>query len=391
MGETVNTTHSGVGASSMERWEKCPGSVRLCSLEPQSTSSYAEEGTIAHSLGEFKLKNGHFPMKDAEGVTEEMKDAVNVYVDYVRSIIDSIGNHKDNKVFLELRFEHKKIHQDFRGTSDCVIYDAKNKLLHVIDYKHGAGKKVYAKNNVQLLYYGIGSAYTIKAPIEKVKLTIVQPRFEGEEQIESWEVDFLDLAEFQIRVVDAIKKTEEKNAPLVVGEVQCQFCSAKPICPALRNKALSLIKADFGDVIMENGHPAPLDQVKMGAILAGVEAVEAWIKAMKSYAYEEALKGRVPEGFKLVPKRATRKWADEDKTKSALNSLVNPNVLHECYTQPELKSPAQIEKTIGGKAGKEIVEGLTISISSGDKLVPLEQDGEITTKRTLIERMFSQF
>jgi hypothetical protein len=386
-----NLTHSGVGASSMERWEKCPGSVRLCSTIPNTSSSYAEEGTIAHTLGEYKLKNGHFPMKDPEGVTEEMKDAVNVYVDYVKSLIQEIGNHKDNKVFLELRFEHKKIHKDFRGTSDCVIYDAKNKTLHVIDYKHGAGKKVYATGNVQLLYYGIGSAYTIKAPIEKVKLTIVQPRFEGEEQIDHWEVDFLDLAEFQIRVVDAIKKTEEKNAPLVVGEEQCRFCSAKPVCPALRNKALDLIKTDFQDTMMENGHPAPLDQVKMGSVLMGIEAVEEWCKAMKSYAYEQALKGRVPEGFKLVPKRATRKWADEDKTKAALNSLVNPNVLHECYTQPELKSPAQIEKTIGGKAGKEIVEGLTVSISSGDKLVPLEHDGEVTTKRTLIERMFSQF
>ena len=70
---------------------------------------------------------------------------------------------------------------------------------------------------------------------------------------------------------------------------------------------------------------------------------------------------------------------------------MNPNVLHECYTQPELKSPAQIEKTIGGKAGKEIVESLCAAISSGDKLVPIEQDGEVTTKRTLIERMFSQF
>lgn len=386
-----NLTHSNVGASSMERWEKCPGSVRLCAQMPKTTSSYAEEGTLAHSLGEYKLKNGHFPIKDAEGVTEEMKDAVNVYVDYVKSVIGSIGNHKDNKVFLELRFEHKHIHKDFRGTSDCVIYDAKNKVLHVIDYKHGAGKKVYAKNNVQLLYYGIGSAYSLKVPIEKVRLTIVQPRFEGEEQIDHWEVDFLDLAEFQIRVVDAIKATEKKDAPLVPGEEQCQFCAAKPLCPALRNKALDMIKTDFDDVVMENGGLAPIDPVRMGAILAGVEAVEVWVKAMKSHAYEEALKGRVPEGFKLVPKRATRKWIDEDKAKAALDSLVNPNVLHECYTQPELKSPAQIEKTIGGKAGKEIVESLCAAISSGDKLVPIEQDGEVTTKRTLIERMFSQF
>lgn len=386
-----NLSHSGVGASSMERWEKCPGSVKLCAQVPKTTSVYAEEGTLAHSLGEYKLKNGHFPIKDWEGVDEDMKEAVNVYVDYVRSVIESIGNDKDNKVFLEMRFEHPKIHKDFRGTSDCVIYDAKNKLLHVIDYKHGAGKKVWAKNNVQLLYYGIGSAYNIKAPIEKVKLTIVQPRYEGESQIDSWEVEYIDLAEFQIRVVDAIKKTEEKNAPLVVGEDQCQFCPAKHICPALRDKALALVKTDFDDSVMDNGKPTPMDSTKLGTILAGVEVVESWIKAMKAYAYEEAIKGRVPEGFKLVPKRATRKWIDEEKTKSALNSLVNPNVLHECYTQPELKSPAQIEKTIGGKYGKEIVDGLTSSISSGDKLVPIEYDGEVTTKRTLIERMFSQF
>ena len=48
--------HSDKGPSSSERWIHCPQSVPLCADMPNESTSYAEEGTQAHSLCEYLLK-----------------------------------------------------------------------------------------------------------------------------------------------------------------------------------------------------------------------------------------------------------------------------------------------------------------------------------------------
>ena len=64
-------------------------------------------------------------------------------------------------------------------------------------------------------------------------------------------------------------------------------------------------------------------------------------------------------GWKLVAKRGTRKWADEQKAIAALTELgIDPY-------KKELLSPAQAEKKV-----KNLPEGLTVSVSPGDTLAP---------------------
>ena len=52
----VEKKHSILSPSSSSRWLKCPGSVRLTKDMENPTSSYAEIGTEAHELCEWKLK-----------------------------------------------------------------------------------------------------------------------------------------------------------------------------------------------------------------------------------------------------------------------------------------------------------------------------------------------
>ncbi|MBR3212108.1 MAG: DUF2800 domain-containing protein, partial [Firmicutes bacterium] len=48
--------HAALPPSSAERWGNCPGSVTLSKQFPQdTTSTYAEEGTIAHAVAESLL------------------------------------------------------------------------------------------------------------------------------------------------------------------------------------------------------------------------------------------------------------------------------------------------------------------------------------------------
>ena len=49
--------HARCSASAAHRWINCPGSIALSDQCPDpGSSSYADEGTIAHSLAELKLR-----------------------------------------------------------------------------------------------------------------------------------------------------------------------------------------------------------------------------------------------------------------------------------------------------------------------------------------------
>jgi hypothetical protein len=49
-------THAFLSASGAKRWMACTPSAQLESTFPQSTSTYADEGTLAHALGELTLR-----------------------------------------------------------------------------------------------------------------------------------------------------------------------------------------------------------------------------------------------------------------------------------------------------------------------------------------------
>jgi hypothetical protein len=78
------SAHSKIGASSMHRWASCPGSVRLSKDMPNTSSKYAEEGTMAHELAEKLLTNQEVDLSQYE---DEMVEAVKVYVDAIKGLL----------------------------------------------------------------------------------------------------------------------------------------------------------------------------------------------------------------------------------------------------------------------------------------------------------------
>ena len=52
--------HALLSASSSARWIHCPPSVRLSEDTPETTSSYAEAGRLAHAIGELKARKYFF-------------------------------------------------------------------------------------------------------------------------------------------------------------------------------------------------------------------------------------------------------------------------------------------------------------------------------------------
>ena len=372
--------HSQVGASSMDRWSKCPGSVSLCIQTVPSTSAYAEEGTKAHELAAWFLQKDTMPPNVKE-FDEETLEAVMCYVNYVKQVWKEIPRHDKSRIMIEHKFECPDIHPDFRGTADCVIYDGQNKKLYVMDYKNGKGIPVSPENNLQMKYYAIGAIESLNLPVEEVELAIIQPSYSLDNAIKTWCCDTVDLMDFSVDIVDAIRATEEPNAATVTGD-HCFFCTAKPICPSLRSEAEVAMKSEFALTSLGNLTPETV-----GELLTKAEVIETWLKGVREFAYSEATLGRIPSGFKLVPKRPVRRWADPAKALTRFEQEINRNLVRELFTEPELKSPAQVEKVLG-KTQKELVDSLTVSVSSGSTLVPESDNRQAINKQQIAEQMF---
>lgn len=336
----------------------------------ETTSVYAEEGTQAHELAEYCLSTG---IKDAFSAdarehvhwSHETAEAVQVYLDTVWEAASAKGATLE----VETRFHLTAIDPDAFGTNDAMVYDPAKGKLTIIDYKHGAGVAVDVEGNKQLLYYALGAA-TRKhnLPLREIEMVIVQPRAShGDGPVRRWTVDPADLLEWSGDLKAAIAATRDPDAPLVAG-THCRWCPAKGFCPAFRDQAIEAARLDFA----EPGHMSPAELADM---LEQADVIEAWLKAVREYAYGRAMAGEPPSGFKLVAKRATRKWANEGEV---IKWLKRRGLRDDDIFEMKVRSPAQVEKQID-KDERPDLEQFVIKESSGLTLVPERDRREAVT------------
>lgn len=348
--------HSKIGASSMHRWANCPGSVRLSHGIVSPPSPYAEEGTRAHELAAHYLEHKRWP----GGVVDaEMRESVLPYIEYVRGISDPLAAYEGAFLLVEHRFDLSSIYPGLFGTADAVIYSPKDKKLTVADLKFGRGIAVEAEHNEQLQYYALGAMLTTGAVCETVDLVVVQPRCDHPQgPVRTWTISADDLLDFGAVLVQAARRTEDPDAPLVPGE-HCRFCPAAGICPTVHSKALTLAKEEFRNDLSYNPE-------KLAKTLEWLPTLEAWIKSVKDFAYGEAFHGRPAPGFKLVEKRATRKWQNEILAAEVLSDVYQLEA--DDLFEKKIKTPAAIEKLLGKKNVE--LGPLVVAASSGLVLVP---------------------
>ncbi len=357
---TIRPTHSPIGASSMYRWAECPGSVALSEGIVSESSAYAEEGTEAHELGATWLKgNGKTPECD----DDEMLDNVRIYVDYVFGLLDA-----KCKLYVEHGFDLSEVYPGAYGTNDAAVYNPKTKTLHVIDLKYGAGIYVSARNNPQLRYYALGALLELQKEgheIQTVVMTIVQPRcttIEGAARSET--IDAIDLMEFAADLVMYAARTAESNAPLKAGD-HCRFCPAIIKCPEVQNVKQLVAKSEFAKTTPAEGSVPPDALAKA---LKAIPILEALVKRIDAYAYQEARAGRPVPGYKLVEKRANRKWFNETEVSLFLGGLKVGD--DDIFEPKKVRTPAQMEKKL--PSHYSMLEKFVTKESSGLVLVPIE-------------------
>jgi hypothetical protein len=390
----VNRKHARFSPSGSKRAIMCPGSIRMQEGIPDTSSVFADEGTAAHELAEHCLRTGKDPGEyagcfidlDAKGdritdeetgtrsffVDDEMVDGVQTYLDTCREVIDLSGPE------LEYAFEQwvdlSNIAGMEGGTADFAAYDPVTKRLTVADLKYGKGTPVEVTENTQLLCYALGvvNRYHNRG-IGAVELIVVQPRCPHPKgPVRRWETDAVTLLEFEGELEKAALATEAPDAPLKAGD-WCKFCKAEATCPAKRDRVLEIAQAEFGPYDEQPTLPVvtQMNPEELARVLRLRHEIGSWLVRVDEFAHAEATHGRGPAGFKLVAKRATRKWRDEV---TAAQALVDAK-LTDIWTEPKLLSPAKIEPKMPGKNKAErakTLEALTIKESSGSVLAPME-------------------
>lgn len=369
--------HAILGASGAARWMNCPGSVRLSAEidTPDTGSWYAREGTAAHAIAEKCLLNGMDPEfyigQKIEGikVTDEMASAVAIYVDKVRMIA---GEEEILDEHVECQFSLALLDppEDMFGTVDYWRYDElRGKHLWIVDYKHGQGVAVEALDNVQLMYYALGAILENRIKPRKITVVIVQPRCAHPDGlIRDWTFEYEELVKFKDALMVAAYETEKADAALNTGG-WCRFCPARSHCPAQYSTAVVLAQDEFSDLDEADPLPVPsaMTEEEIGVVLDKADFVMDWLRSVQSYAKEQLETNLPVEGWKLVAKRANRKWTDEEDVLSFLRTQEGMDE-GDYNEPPKLKSPAKLEKALR-RFGYELPDGLTNRTPNGYNVV----------------------
>lgn len=371
----MSEVHAMLSPSGSHGWMTCTGKPAMEHGTPNESSKYADEGTAAHQVAAWCLteerdaaayigRRVDLKTRTVE-VTDEMAEAVQIYVDKIREYANG------NLLMVEQRvpLDHITSEEGAEGTSDVVIIADRGDELQVHDLKFGMGVKVYASEtevieraslhtdgdkiighvehgNSQLLMYASG-AFAKFAPLgdfKRIRIVIHQPRLG---HLSEWDCSVAELQAFEEKARSAAKTAMiafnnrsnwmgKSTAYLVPGDAQCRWCRAKATCPALAAQVVSTVTADVLDfddltavplakrIEVESVDPKAghVTNAILATFMPALDLIEQWCSAVRGKIESELLAGRDVPGYKIVAgKKGNRAWSDADAVEEALKKM----------------------------------------------------------------------
>ena len=308
--------HALLSASSSERWLRCPPSARLCESYDDKGSNYAAEGTDAHELCEYKLRQAlgleaKDPTENLTWFNEEMADCASSYAAYILEQVEAAKQTcADPVVLIEQRVDFSRWVESGFGTADCIIIA--DGTLHVCDYKHGMGILVNSYQNSQLQCYCLGALELFDGiyDIDTVRMTIYQPRRDNVSTYELSKDELYRWADEVLKPTSDLAFAGDGN--FLCGE-WCGFCKAKHDCRARADANMELARYDFK-------LPPLLTDEEVEEILTQVDDLVAWATDIKEYALQQAISGKEWNGWKLVEGRSNRRYTNETEVADAVSN-----------------------------------------------------------------------
>jgi len=362
--------HAVLSASASKRWLNCPPSARLEEQFPEEGSSFAEEGSYAHSLAECKLR--HYiavipkskrdkelaDLRQDKWWSQDLEDHVDRYCDVVKEKISVAG--KDSVVLLEQRLDFSRWVPEGFGTGDVVILSSSG-VCTVVDLKFGKGVPVSAEDNTQMMLYALGavSEYEALYDINMVEMTIVQPRLDS---VSSSDISVFALLEWGTDVVQPVANTAFEGKGRFASGDWCRFCRAKATCRARAEENLAMAKYDFQQ-------PSLLSIEEVAAILGSVDRLVSWAGDVKDYALAQAESGVQYPGWKLVEGRSNRVLSSPE---AAAEALALEGYTDEQIYERKMLGITALEKLLGKKIFGAILDPLVIKPAGKPVLVPVD-------------------
>jgi hypothetical protein len=342
-----------VGGSTAKRVINCPASVKLVQqMPPKPSSEHADRGTLLHNVIAELLE---FDKRPEQCIGAQYKDQIltqellDEKIIPALALLDEVDPEKKMEYMVETRVGFGDFLPGVFGSTD--LLGRKGKRAIVLDWKFGDGVLVDAEDNPQLLFYAAAAMRTpacqwVFEGAEEIECIIVQPP-----AMRRWVTTPERIKQFEVELARAVRESSWPNPTMQTGD-HCRWCTAKPICPEMTGAAERALKVQLAAL--------PAEQIAMQ--LQQADMLEDYVKNLRALAFQMLENGHPVPGYKLVAKRGTRQWVDEEKAKAfLLKSLVEP------YKELEVISPAQAEKLLK-KIKMELPPELVVSISSGSTL-----------------------
>jgi hypothetical protein len=215
----------------------------------------------------------------------------------------------------------------------------------VLDWKFGDGVVVDAVENAQGMFYAGAAMRTPETQwvfdgATEIEIIIVQPPM-----TRRWVTTPARIKQFEAELVAAVKQSQKDDAAFNAGD-HCRWCAAKPVCPKMTGEVDRFMKTSLQTI----------DATQIGRYLQQADQIEDFIKSLREMAFTMLENDVLVSGYKLVAKRGTRQWANEDDAIKFLGDKA---------FESKLISVAQAEKLVGKK---NFPQELAVSVSSGNTL-----------------------
>lgn len=366
-------SHALLSPSSAHRWLECNPSARLEETFPDSSGAAAEEGTLAHALGEAILRRWKQDLSEVQfsGLVDKMtkstyynEDLKSHAEDYAAYVIEQYEearkSTKDALLIVEAKLDMREWVPGGFGTGDAVIIA--DDLMHIIDLKYGKGVRVSCENNKQMMLYALGAIteYDFMYDLRRVRMSIYQPRLDN---ISSWDISTEELQQW---AEDTLKPAAERafNGD---GEYKpgahCRFCKARNQCKALYEEQMKLAVYDFRD-----SHLLTDDEIS--DILNRADSFKKWLSGIEEYALLAAInEGKQWPGYKLVEGRSVRTYADQE---AVVKALLAAGYSDDMIYSRSLLGITAMEKLLSKKTFEAMLSPLVIKPAGKPTLAPLD-------------------
>ena len=382
--------HAVLSASGASRWMECTPSARLEQEVESVSSTYADEGTHAHKLGELliRYKLSWIRQKVFKEVLKELES--NVYYsgemyeyceDYAVFVMEKFNEKPNGKIFLEQKLDMTDYIEDGFGTADVVIIH--DRTITLIDLKYGKGVAVKAFDNKQLKLYGLGTlnAFDYIFDFDQIETYIFQPRLDSIEHAVYLKEDLVNWAETELR--SKAKLAFAGEGEFKVGD-WCRFCKVKATCKAFADQNLKLVQSQFEDEPVKD--PVMLTDAEVTEILKGSKLFLSWLKAVGDYALKQALfHDKKWPGLKLVEGKSNRKYSDETNVSSV---LLDKGFKPEEIYNKKLKGLGDLTKLVGKADFDKLLSGLIVKPPGKPALVGVEDKRAEITNLEMILKAF---